>query len=170
MPTTRTAPGAAPARVNSDHGGFESKAEVSVRVRQGAHWFFWIVAAVSLNSVFTIMGSHIHRFTGFGVTAMIDDRLAQPSGISTAMQLIVSGWLAGGFLFLGCFAAEGRKWAFAVGMAAYAVDGALLVAAGDYLSAAFHACMWYAIYRGFAALGQPASSKPSDVASAAHAG
>jgi hypothetical protein len=128
---------------------------------EGAQWFFWIVASASINSVFAIMGSHIHRFTGFGVTAMIG---------SLAQRLIVSGWMAGGFLILGFCAAEGRKWAFAVGLLVYAVDGALLVAAGDYLSAAFHTCMLFGIYRGFATLGQSSKSEPCESASAAHAG
>ena len=86
------------------------------------------------------------------------------------MHVIVNGWLGGRVLLLGGFAAEGRKWAFAVGMAAYVIDAALVVAAGDYLSAAFHAGMLYLIYLGFATLGQASSSEPSDFASSAHAG
>jgi hypothetical protein len=129
-------------------------------VREGAQFFFWIVALAGINSVFAITGSHIHHFTGFGVTAMIG---------SLVQQLIVNGWMAGGFLILGFCAAEGRKWAFAAGMLVYAVDGALLVAAGDYVSAAVHAGILFAIYRGFAALGESSGSEPYRVASVAHA-
>jgi hypothetical protein len=172
MSSTGTAPARAirgPASVNSDHRGFEPKPVVPARVREGAHWFFWIVALATMNSVFIIFGSHIHRVTGLGVGAVMD-KFAQPSGSGKAMQVIVSGWMSAGFLFLGYCAAEGRKWAFAVGMAAYAVDGALAVAAGDYLGAVFHVGMLYAISRGFAALGRPSGSEPSDVASAGLAG
>ncbi len=77
--------------------------------------------------------------------------------------------MAGGFLLLGFCAAERRKWAFGVGMLLYAVDGALLVAVGDYFSAAFHAGILFAIFRGFTALGQSAGSDACTVASAAHA-
>ncbi len=64
---------------------------------------------------------------------------------------------------------QGRKWAFAVGMLAYAVDGALLVAAGDYVSAALHAGILFAIYRRFAALGESAGSESREIAAAASA-
>jgi hypothetical protein len=167
MPSTGTAPGVSktPATVKPDQGNFEPKPEVPARARQGAHYFFWITALVSLNVVFTILGSHIHRFTGLGVTAMMD-RFALPSG----MQLMVSLWLGAGFLYFGYFAAEGRKRAFVLGMLVYAADAALLAAVGDYLGAIFHGCMLYAIYRGFSALGQPSRSEPSDTASGVHAG
>lgn len=171
MPATGTAPTRLPTAapsVTADHASFEPKPLASARAREAAHCFFWIVALATLNSLFTIRGSHIHRFTGFGVTAMTDT-LAHSSGSRSAAHVIVNCWLAGGFLLLGFCAAEGRKWAFEVGMAAYAVDGALLIAAGDYLSAALHAGILYAIYRGFIGLSQPSSSEPSGAASAAHA-
>jgi hypothetical protein len=163
MPTTGTVPArisAARASINPDHVNIEPKLAVPARVREGAQFFFWIVALAGINSVFAITGSHIHHFTGFGVTAMIG---------SLVQQLIVNGWMAGGFLILGFCAAEGRKWAFAAGMLVYAVDGALLVAAGDYVSAAVHAGILFAIYRGFAALGESSGSEPYRVASVAHA-
>jgi hypothetical protein len=172
MPSTGTAPARvspAPAGVNADHDRVVPKPEVPARVREGAYWFFWIVGLVVWNSLSTIMGSHLHHFTGLGVTGVIE-KLARPSGIGGAMQVIVTGWVAGGFLFVGVCAADGKKWAFEVGMALYAVDLALTIAAGDYLSGAFHAGILYAIYRGFAALGKPANSERPDASSAAHAG
>jgi len=90
------------------------------------------------------------------------DRLAQPFGIT--MQVIVSGCLAVGFLSLSYFAAKRQRWAFGVGMVAYAIDWALMVAASEYLGAVFHALMLYGIYCGFAALGQSSNSKPPEFA------
>jgi hypothetical protein len=169
MAGTGTAPALANdlAGIDSDDGSVVPG--VPARVREGARWFFWIVGLATMNSLFTIMGSHIHRFTGFGVTAMLG-RFFQTSASSGVMQVIVSGWFAAGLLFLGYCAAEGQKWAFVAGMAVYAVDGALLIGSGDYLSAVVHAVLLYLIYRGFAALGQSASAEPTDAASAAHAG
>jgi hypothetical protein len=171
MPSTGTAPGVskAPASINSNQKSPELKSAVSLRVLQGAHCFYGIVALIIWNSLFTILGSHVHHFTELGVTAFLGG-LAAPSGMGSAVQVIASGWLAAGFLALGYYAVKGEEWAFAVGMAAYAVDGALMVASGDFVAAAFHALALYAIYRGVAALGQPSSSKPSRVVSAAHAG
>ena len=54
MASTGTAPArcsTVAASVNSDREGGAPKAEVSARVRQGAHWFFWIVALAALNSL-----------------------------------------------------------------------------------------------------------------------
>jgi hypothetical protein len=169
MPTTGTAPALtkAPVSVNARQGSENPQLGISISVRQGARCFFWIGGLVILNSVFEILGSKVHRFTGLGV-AEIMGGLTQFSEISI-LQAIVSFWLAGGLLLIGHLAAGGRKQAFAVGMAAYAVDGALMVAAGDYLGAIFHGLMLYGIYRGFAALGQSLSAKPSGVASAANA-
>lgn len=166
MPTTGSAPApvcTGTTGIDSDRENTAPQAKVSDRVREGANWFFWIAALATMTSVVTMVGSHIHRFTGFGVTALVDT-LAQ-SGSSRAMDVIFDAWLAGGLVVLGFFAVEGQKWAFVVGMVGYTLDGALSVAAGDYLGAGLHALVLYFIYRGFAALGQP-----SDVASAAHAG
>jgi len=171
MPTT----GTAPARVftgaesaNSVYTRTAPKPEVPVRVREGANWFFCIVGLVALDSVFTIFGSHLFRFAGLGITAIVDG-LASRSQSTAVMHVIVNGWVAGALLFTGYFAIEGQKAAFAVGMAAYAVDAALLVAAHDYVSVAFHALMLVAIFRGFTAFGQ-SGSQPSNSTSVAHAG
>jgi hypothetical protein len=154
----------APASTGAGRGVHQPKPAVSIAVRQGAHCFFWVVGLVGLNAVFEIMGSQVHRFTGLGVSAIMG---RWTSGISI-MQMIVTLWVASGFLFLGYLAVQGQKWAFVVGMAAYAVDAALMVAAGDNLGALFHALMLYGIYRGLAALGP--EIERSETASAAYAG
>ena len=124
MPIT----GTAPARVFTDAESVNSvytrtapKPEVPARVREGANWFFCIVGLVALDSVFTIFGSHLFRFAGLGITAIVDG-LASRSQSTAVMHVIVNGWVAGALLFTGYFAKEGQKAAFAVGMAAYAVE------------------------------------------------
>ena len=168
--------GTAPARVLTVAANNNSRREVSApppaipaSVRAGAQWFFWIVSLIGMDSVLTGFGSHLHRFTGLGITDLLSG-LANHSGSDAALHLVVNGWMAIGFLFLGYCALEGRKWAFVLGMAAYAVDATMLAAAGDYLSVAFHAIIFAAIFRGFAALRRVASSEPSEAVSAAHAG
>jgi hypothetical protein len=129
MPSIGTAPArvlTGLANVNSDYESAGPKPAVPARMIDGAHWFFWVVGLVCIDSLFTILGSHLHRFTGFGVTAIFDS-LAKESGSSGAVHVIVNGWIAAGFLFLAYCAAEGQKWAFAVGTAAYALDAAMLL-------------------------------------------
>lgn len=173
MPSTGTAPGLAKAatHINPDRGILKPKPALSVDVLQGARCFFWIAGLVCVNSVFEVLGSQIHRFTGFGVAEVVGvvGELNQLSGISV-VQAIVSFWVAGGFLLLGCLALEGRRWAFAAGMAAYAVDAALMVAVGEYLGAIFHGLMLYGMYRGLVALSQSSSVERSESASVAHVG
>lgn len=168
--------GIAPARVltaganeNSRREGSAPQPAIPASVRAGAQWFFCIVGLTSLDSVLTIMGSHLHFFTGLGITALVEG-LAKHSGSHAGLYLIVNSWMAIGFLYCGYCALEGRKWAFILGMAAYAVDATMLAAAGDYLSVALHAIIFAAIFRGFIGLRRVASSEPSNASSAAHAG
>jgi len=170
MPSTGIAPGVSktPASIHSNQKNLEAKPQASVRVFEGAHCFYWIAGLVIWDSLFTILGSHVHHFSELGAAGIIGS--AQASATSGAVHVIVSCWLAAGFLSLGYYAAKGQEWAYAVGMAAYVVDGALMVAVGNSTGAVFHALVLYAIYRGFAALGQPSGSRHSEVASAAHAG
>ena len=116
MPGAGTTPGVSktPASVNSNQRSFASTPEVLPRVLQGAHCFYWIVGLVVWNSLFTILGSHLHRFTELGV-AIIAGSLTQASGIGNVVQVIVGGWAAAGFLVLGYYATEGQEWAFHVG-------------------------------------------------------
>jgi hypothetical protein len=100
------------------------------------------------------MGSHLRHLTRFGVVAMIES-LARSSDSIGRIHLLVNGGLAAVLLIVGSCAAEGHKWAFVVGMVAFFIDGALLVAAGDYLGAAFHIPILYGIYLGLDALTQP---------------
>ena len=128
---------------------------VTPQVREAAHWFFWVVAVTAMDSVFVLLGGHIHRFTGLGVTAVVDIF----SGANPVGHLISNGWLATLLMFLGFTALEGRKSAFAIGLGVYACDAALLVVAHDYFCIPFHAFVLYQLYRGFAALQHSPSSE-----------
>lgn len=148
MPSTGTAmaqTAMGPARTETH---CTSETALAPQVRQSAHWFFWVVAATVMDSLFVIVGSTLHRFTGFGVTALVD----RSSGGSHVLHVLANGWAAVPFLLFGFCALEGRKWAFAVGLAAYAFDAALLAVAHDYFSIPFHAFVFLSIYRGLSAL------------------
>jgi len=172
MPSTGIAPArelTAPAIVNPDLDITAPKPEVSASVREGAHWFFWIVALIGLDSVFTIMGSHLHRFTGLGITA-IGDAFAKDSAGARPIHVIANGWVAGAFLLIAYSASQGKRWAYIAGIAAYSADAGLLIATRDYVSLAFHAFLLIAVFRGFVALDKTATTETPAAASAAHAG
>jgi len=165
MPST----GTAAARVSTErasthpaHSGVDPKPEGQARVRAGARWFFWIVALIFADSVLVTFGSNVHRFTGLGLTALVDG-LGKADGTAT-LHVIVNGWVATAFLFLGYCAADGHKWAFILGLAAYAVDAAILVGSYHYLGVALHTLILVAILRGFAAMSRGLNSEPSGAA------
>jgi hypothetical protein len=165
MPSTGTAAArvsTAGASIYSAHGSVAAKPEVPARVREGARWFFWIVGLIFADSVLVTLGSGLHRFTGLGMTTLMDG--LGKAGSSATLHVIVNGWVATAFLFLGYCAAEGHRSAFIIGLTAYAVDGAILVGSNDYLSVVLHAFILVAIFRGFAAVSRGLNSEPSGAA------
>jgi len=138
---------AAPARVDDSKPKNAPEVTVPARAREAAEWFFWVVAVTAMDSLLVILGSRIPRFTGFGLTALVD----QFTGSSPALHVMANGWLGAFLLFLGFCAWEGRKKVFAFGLAVYGCDTALLLAAHDYFGIPFHAFVLYQLYRGLAA-------------------
>jgi hypothetical protein len=157
MPSAGTSPArVAPALspIESLQPGVQGEITVAPRVRESAHWFFWTVAVSAMDSIFVILGSQIHRFTGYGVSAMAD-RL---SGSSPFLHVMANGWMGAIILFFGFWALEGKKRAFTIGMAVYACDALLLLVARDYFSIPFHAFVLYQLYIGYAALSEASES------------
>jgi hypothetical protein len=154
MPSTgtSTARGAAPASIETIQPA-APQISVSPQVRKAAHWFFWMVAASAIDSALVILDSRIPRFIGFGAASFAE----KFSGGSPFLHVMVNGWLGTVLLFAGFCALEGRRGAFALGLAILACDSVLLIVAQDYLSILFHAFVLYQLYRGFAAANQPAS-------------
>jgi hypothetical protein len=153
MPSTGTgmAPAAAPKTIESPQPNILETA-VAPQVREAAQWFFWVVAATIVDSLFLILGSHVHRFTGLGMADLVDgfsDGRIMP-------HVIINCWAGMALMFLGFFATEGQKGAFVIGIALFALDVALLCASQNYLSIPFHAFVLYMLYRGYAALKQSA--------------
>jgi len=144
---------ASPTRTEAHQPAVPEKT-VAPHVREAAQWFFWVVAVTAMDSVFVILGSQIHRFTGLGVTALVD-RL---TGVNPIAHVMANGWLATPLLFLGFWALEGERTAFTIGLSLYACDLVLLAMAHDYFSIPFHVFVLYQLYRGFAALGRSSSS------------
>jgi hypothetical protein len=127
---------------------------VAPQVREAAQWFFWTVAATAMDSLLVILGSHIHRFTGLGLTSLLD----RFSGANPFPHVMANGWLATAILFLGFWAWEGHRTAFTIGLGLYACDLALLAVAHDFFCIPFHIFILYRLYRGYAALGRSSSS------------
>ena len=93
--------------------------------RSGAQWFFWIAALSLVNSVIAIAGQEWRFIIGLGFL----------------------GWV-------GHRAANGRKWAFVLGMIVYGIDGAIFLVIQDWVGVGFHAFALFMIFRGYQATRQ----------------
>lgn len=122
---------------------------VSPYVVNGASWFIWIAALSLVNSAISLSGSHWHFIIGMGVTEAVDVIGGTTGPTGRVAAFVINLFIAGIVALFGVFARRGQKWAFLVGGILYALDGLLLLAFKDFLSAAFHAYALFYIFRGF---------------------
>jgi hypothetical protein len=123
----------------------------AARVRASAKWFYWIAGLSMINSVAVMSGTNFRFVVGLGITSVVDAMARQAGTISSLLDIVINGFVAGVFVLFGYFAVKAQKWAFVVGMGLYALDGLLLLGAKDFLGMGFHAYALFAIYRGLAA-------------------
>ncbi len=121
------------------------------RTQTGGDWFFWIAGFSVVNSVLALVGANFHFVIGLGTTEVIDSIFSGRGGVGRGISLALDILAAAFYVGYGLFARKGAKWAFIVGMVFYALDGALLLFAQDWLSVAFHAYALYRIFQGFQA-------------------
>lgn len=138
----------------------DQRAVAAARVRIGAKWFYWIGGLSLVNSIASISGGSFHFVIGMGITSVVDELARQAGAAGNVLDLVINGLLAGLFFLFGYFACKLQKWAFFTGMALYALDTLLVLAAKDILSVAFHVYALYAIYRGFTFLNQAQAPAP----------
>jgi len=155
MASTGTAPG----RTNPTQ--IPNNLLANARVINGAKWFYWIAALSVVNSLVMLFGGQLHFVVGLGISSVVDAMAKQAGSAGAVLDIVINGFVAGIFVLFGTFARKQQKWAFMIGMALYALDGLLLLAAGDILSVAFHGYALYAIYRGLAAVNQLQNVAPS---------
>ena len=121
--------------------------------RSGAQWFFWIAALSLVNSVIAIAGQEWRFIIGLGITQLIHEIGAQ--GQNWGMRAGVISLAVIGFLgWVGHRAANGRKWAFVLGMIVYGIDGAIFLVIQDWVGVGFHAFALFMIFRGYQAARQ----------------
>ena len=120
---------------------------------QRRQWFFWIAALSLVNSVIAIAGQEWRFIIGLGITQLIHEIGAQ--GENWGMRAGVISLAVIGFLgWIGHRAANGRKWAFVLGMVVYGIDGAIFLVVQDWIGVGFHAFALFMIFRGYQAARQ----------------
>lgn len=126
----------------------EQKLRAERLVRVGAGWFATIAALSMINSVLSMSGAGIRFIFGLGIAQFIDALAHQAGQTGFALDLVINGFVAGVFVVFWRFARKGEQWAFMVGMALYALDGAVMLYFKDILAVAFHAYALYRMYSG----------------------
>jgi len=118
----------------------------AVAVKRGANWFYWIAGLSLVNTIAALSGGNFHFVLGLGITQVTDAfRSPQARMVGYFIDLLVLGF----FLMCGYMAGKCHKWAFVMGMAFYALDGAITAMAQDWISFAFHVYALVCIWRGF---------------------
>jgi hypothetical protein len=128
--------------------------QIVARLKSGGSWFYWIAALSLINSIAALTGSGWGFIVGLGVTRIVDDFAGGFSGNGRVLAFALNVIVAGVFVLFGVFANKGRLWAFVVGMALYALDGALFALIGDWLAAGFHLFVLFCLWGGFRAARQ----------------
>jgi hypothetical protein len=124
-----------------------ANAELGHRIKSGASWFYWI-AAMSLINSFLVMTKQPWGFAlGLGITRQIDYELSNTPGIAFAIDLVAIGAM----VFFGFFAIKRHAWAFVIGLVLLALDTALTLRQGAWISVAFHGWAIVSIFMAFRA-------------------
>ena len=126
-------------------------------MQSGARWFYWIAGLSLINAIAAATNSKWSFLAGLGITQFISgfaSALSADLGNSSAVMVIafvLNVFVAGFFIFLGVFSGKGHTWAFLIGLVIYALDALIFLAVQLWFPLAFHAFVFYCLFRGFAA-------------------
>ena len=121
------------------------------RLRQiGARWFFWVGALTLINAVMPFTGQTVRFVIGLGTTQIVTG-LAARSGRGWAPAILLDLIFIGGFFLLGHLALKGQRWAYAVGIAVYGLDGLIFLLGHRWMGLGFHLFVLFMMIKGFQA-------------------
>jgi len=158
VPQAAAAEGTTTLNLSGEKSYLWAEAEVHRKnMQSGARWFYWIAGLSLINAIAAATNSTWSFLAGLGITQFISgfaSGLSADLGESSAVMVfafILNVLVAGFFVFLGVFAYKGHTWAFIVGMVVYALDALIFLAVQLWFPLAFHAFVFYCLYRGLAA-------------------
>lgn len=141
----------APVAVNPQAQAMAAAAPLVRRAKMGANWFYWIAGLSLINAVGTVLNIGLVLAFGLGIT-LVFDAVGKDAGGTIQIAALVGDVVAAGiFVLFGYLANQRQTWAFAVGMALYALDAVLLLVLRSWLGAAVHAYALYVMYTGLRA-------------------
>lgn len=131
-----------------------AKAGYASQVRTGASWFYSVAGLSVINTILSVCNAPIRFIFGLGVTEIFSVVGNGVGGAGKFVALIASVIAGAVLVFFGVFASKGQTWAFAVGIAIYALDAVLVLVAGDWLGGLFHAYVIFRLVQGMMACRQ----------------
>lgn len=137
-----------------------TSATVDPAVQSGARWFWWIAGLSLVNTVLFHSGSDVNFVLGLGLTTLANLLFVDQVPLALALSTLTIGF----YVLVGWQAAQGRLWAFYVGLVVYAADALIYVQVGDWMSVAFHAVAIFFIAKGVMRareLGSASSAAPA---------
>ena len=123
------------------------------RIKPSASWFDWIAILSVVNAVIALGNGSWNFLLGLGITSVANGMAARGE-ITPVASLVITGVAAAFFWLMGRFAKMGQKWALILGMALYALDGAVLLLASPppWLMIGFHVYALIMLARAFSAI------------------
>lgn len=146
-----------------DSGGFSpSAALVALRdderrklessVRTGSGWFYWIAGLSLLNTVAAMLDWRWSFAVGLGITQLFDAIGEHIGPRATMVARLFDGAVAAAFVAFGILARGRRQWAFALGLAIYALDSLVFLLVKDVIGIGLHAIGCFGIAMGWRSL------------------
>jgi hypothetical protein len=123
------------------------------RIKPSASWFDWIAILSVVNAVIAMGNAPIAFSLGLGITR-IASAMAVRGEISPVVSLVITGVAAAFFWYMGRLVKAGQKWALILGMALYALDGAVLLTLPiqPWITIGFHVVALVMLAKAFGAI------------------
>jgi len=142
-------------------------ANLTRRMKSGAGNFYWIAALSVINSLILQFGGNSFFVVGLAGTLFVDFifielAAAMPDAalVVKIIGVLISVFIAGIVALFGLFASRGKRWAFLIGMAAYALDALLMLGLQEWMGLVFHGLFLYGLFTGLRALNELAKVAP----------
>lgn len=148
--------------------------ELTRRMKNGANNFYWIAGLSVVNSLVLEFGGSSYFVVGLASTLLVDGffvefarQMPDVAIFAKLIGLAISVFIAAIFAVFGFFANKGKRWAFTVGMAFYAIDTLLMLVFREWMGLIFHGLFLYGLFSGIRALGElqkaaPQQQRPTD--------
>ena len=169
-----TPPSSYPVSNNPPDPALIAVAQLTRRVSSGASNFYWVAALSVINTLMSVFSAGRYFVIGLAISLFVDgifmgvaEALPEAQLFAKILDVVISIVIAGVFALFGYLASKGKRWAFIVGMAFYALDTLLMLVFQEWMGLIFHLFFLWGMFGGLQALNKlqkflPQKEKVSD--------